>query len=47
MKALKLYIIFVVLGIILGSCENFDEMNTDPNRMGQSYTWGNAQSDPL
>ncbi|MFA5330352.1 MAG: SusD/RagB family nutrient-binding outer membrane lipoprotein [Prolixibacteraceae bacterium] len=33
MKAFKIYFIIVLLGIILGSCENFDEMNTDPNRM--------------
>ena len=33
MKSLKLYLLIAILGILLASCENFDEMNTDPNRM--------------
>lgn len=35
MKAFKIFLIFTLAGILLTSCEDFDELNTDPNRMDQ------------
>ncbi len=33
MKAFKIFSLIVVLGLLLGACNNFEELNTDPNRM--------------
>ncbi|MGV8093562.1 MAG: SusD/RagB family nutrient-binding outer membrane lipoprotein [Mangrovibacterium sp.] len=35
MKAFKIFFICTLAGILTMSCENFDELNTDPNRMDQ------------